>query len=189
MRHNAIVLLFTLKTLLCLKSISPQLYAQVPSAQTLRLMSQIGLGYEIICVEGLYTESFLVYDTLLNDCRKICIKQYRIKGRQVAYEFILDETIGDNQRQSPIVVQRFWDGRAKRYKRKKSFTPNVPMINYPFELTCISENPYKQERYMFSITDVPSGLPIEICNYLWQCLSSCTIYIQNHYCPLKMEEK
>ena len=65
MRLNAIVLLFTLKTLLCLKSICPQLYAQVPSTQTLLLMSQIGLGYEIICVEGLYTESFLVYDTLV----------------------------------------------------------------------------------------------------------------------------
>ena len=176
MRHNVFVLLFIFKILLCLESAGMQLYAQIPSTQTNRLMSQIGLGYEIICVKGLYTENFLVYDTILNDYQKICVKQYRIKGSLVAYEFVLDEVIDNNQRQSPIVVQRFWDGRAKRYKRKKSYNPIVPMNNLPFELTCISENPYKQECYMFSITEAPSGLPIEICNYLWQCLSSCTIH-------------
>ncbi len=175
MRYN-VVLLFTFKILLCLESPGLQLYAQVPSTQTLRLISQIGLGYEIICVDGLYTENFLVYDTLLNDYQKTCVKQYRIKGSQVAYEFILDEIIDDNQRLSPIVVQRFWDGRVKRNKRKKSYNPILQMNNLPFELTCISENPCKQERYMFSITEVPPGLPIEICDYLWQCLSSCTIH-------------
>ncbi len=176
MRHNVIVLLFTFKILLCLGSLGQQLYAQVPSTQTLRLMSQIGLGYEIICVEGLYTENFLVYDTLLNDYQKICVKQYRIKGSQVAYEFVLDEVIDDNLCQSPIVVQRYWNGRAKRYKRTKSYRPIIPINNLPFELTCISEIPCKQERYTFSITEVPPGLPIEICDYLWQCLSSCTIH-------------
>ena len=57
MRYNVFVLLFTFKILLCLESAGMQLYAQVPSTQTLRLMSQIGLGYEIICIKGLYTEN------------------------------------------------------------------------------------------------------------------------------------
>lgn len=173
---KVIVVIFaiTIELLLCMGGASNQLCAQVhQSTQTLRLMSPTGLGYEIIDSAGLYTENFIIYDSLLNCYRKKTIKLYRINMEEVVYEFVINQIKVDELALSPIVIRRFWNGDIKPYKEKKTRKRVIGAHDVSFELTCIGKEPDKQEHYVFSLMTAPTGLPIEVCQYLWQCLSMC----------------
>lgn len=140
----------------------------------LKIQSKTGYnGYEVLKEAGLYTENLLLFDSLRNDNQKICIKKYRINEKRVEYEFVNEKIRLDSKLPSPIVVQSFFDGRTKRYKKEKCYRRGFWAHDLHIELTCI--NMCHQEHYVFSIMEAPPGLPVEICNYLWQCLLSASI--------------